>query len=139
MLGTNRHLMDEVTGQFYAVYHNGYKQMLTHPRLHQLWDQGELLEELAATRHHFGYEKGTPVPTALASQPSSYTNADAIPDLTMEKPPPHYVPFQRPPFNLDRPIRCLTMDERIEVHHNYVSAISKLEHKKDPINMLKSS
>ena len=56
MLGTNRYLMDEVTGQFYAVYHNSYKQMLTRPRLHQLRDQGELLAELAATRHHFGYE-----------------------------------------------------------------------------------
>ena len=31
------------------------------------------------------------------------------------------------------------MDEKIEVHHNYVSAISKLEHKKDLINRLKSS
>ena len=31
----------------------------------------------------------------------------------------------------------LTMEERIQVHHNYISAISNLEHKKDLINRLK--
>ena len=31
------------------------------------------------------------------------------------------------------------MEERIEVHHNYISAISNLEHKKDLINRLKHS
>ena len=33
----------------------------------------------------------------------------------------------------------LTMNERIQVHHNYISAISSLEHKKDLINRLKQS
>ena len=31
------------------------------------------------------------------------------------------------------------MDERIEVHHNYISAVSDLEHKKDLITGLKRS
>ena len=31
------------------------------------------------------------------------------------------------------------MEERIQVHHNYISAISNLEHKKDLINRLKRS
>ena len=31
----------------------------------------------------------------------------------------------------------LTMEERIQVHHNYISAISNLKHKKDLINRLK--
>ena len=30
-------------------------------------------------------------------------------------------------------------EERIEVHHNYISAVSNLEHKKDLINRLKGS
>ena len=33
----------------------------------------------------------------------------------------------------------LTMEERIQVHHNYISAISNCEHKKDIINRLKRS
>ena len=31
------------------------------------------------------------------------------------------------------------MEERIQVHHNYISAISNREHKKDLINRLKRS
>ena len=33
----------------------------------------------------------------------------------------------------------LTMNERIQVHHNYISAVSNCEHKKDLINRLKRS
>ena len=33
----------------------------------------------------------------------------------------------------------LTMEERIQVHHNYNSTFSNLEHKKDLINRLKRS
>ena len=62
-----------------------------------------------------------------------------IPDLTIQKPPPRTIPYHQPSFNLDRPTRHLTKDERIEVHHNYISAISNIEHKKDLINKLKQS
>ena len=31
------------------------------------------------------------------------------------------------------------MNERIQIHHNYISAVSSLEHKKDLINRLKRS
>ena len=34
---------------------------------------------------------------------------------------------------------CLTIEERVQVHHNYISAVSNLEHKKDLINRLKRS
>ena len=33
----------------------------------------------------------------------------------------------------------LTKNERIQVHHNYISAVSSLERKKDLINRLKRS
>ena len=33
----------------------------------------------------------------------------------------------------------LTRNERIQVHHNYISTVSSLEHKKDLINHLKRS
>ena len=61
------------------------------------------------------------------------------PDLTTQKPPPRTVPYEPPSFNLDRLTRHLTKEERIEVHHNYISAVSNLEHKKDLINRLKQS
>ena len=49
------------------------------------------------------------------------------------------VSYHEPSFNFDRPTRRLTKDERIEVHHNYISAISNVEHEKDLINRLKWS
>ena len=64
---------------------------------------------------------------------------DLIPDLTTQKPPPRTVLYQPPSFNLDRPTKCLTKEERLEVHHNYISAVSNLEHRQDLINRLKRS
>ena len=43
--------------------------------------------------------------------------------------------YQPPSFNLDR----LTVEEKIQVHHNYISPISNHGHKKDLINRLKRS
>ena len=86
-----------------------------------------------------------PAPAPQAKQPcpaglvSTAYNEDMIPDLTTQKPPPRAVPYQPPSFNLDRPTRCLMKEERIEVHHNYISAVSNLKHKKDLINRLKRS
>ena len=147
ILGTSQYLMDESTDQFHAIYGNSYQTMSTHPRLFEPWVGSQLLDELAAMRHTFGYDKGSAEPAApaqplqpsLSSEASTSHNKDAVHDLTYEKAPPRIVPFQKPSFNLDRPVRCLTLDERIEVHHNYVSAISDLEHKKDLINRLKRS
>ena len=105
---------------------------------------GQLIDELAATRHTFGCmgPKG-PAPVTQASQlcpadpVSTAYNEDIIPDLTIQKPLPRTVPYQPLSFNLDRPTRHLMKEERIEVHHNYISAVSNLEHKKDLINRLK--
>ena len=138
--------MDEITGQFYAVYGNSYQQMCTIPRLLHTWEAGQLIDKLAATRHAFSYMGPTePTPATQAKQPhpaapvSTAYNEDTIPDLTTQKPPPRTVPYQPPSFNLDRPTRCLTKKERIEEHHNYISAVSSLGHKKDLINRLKRS
>ena len=60
-------------------------------------------------------------------------------DLLPKEPAPKTIPYQPPTFNLTRPTTCLTMNERIQVHHNYISAISSLEHKKDLINRLKQN
>ena len=86
-----------------------------------------------------------PAPAMQAKQPcpagpvrTAY-NEDTILDLTTQKPPSRTVPYKLPSFNLDRPTRCLMNEERIEVHHNYISAVSNLEHKKDLINRLKQS
>ena len=48
MLHTSRFLMDETSGQFYAVYGNTYQCMSTKPMLEQTWGTGELIVQLAA-------------------------------------------------------------------------------------------
>ena len=143
LLCTSRYLMDEIIGWFYAVYGNSYQHMCNIPRLLHTWEPGQLIDELAATRHAFGYMGPTRLaPATQPKQPcpagpvSTACNEDTISDLTTHKPPPRTVPYQPPSFNLDRPTRCLMKEERIEVHHNYISAVSNLEHKKDLINKL---
>ena len=141
---TSRYLMDEITGQFYAVFGNSYQCMCTIPRLLHTWEPGQLIDVLAATRCAFGCMGPTgPAPTTQASQPhpadlvSTAYNEDIIPDLTTQKPLSRTVPYHPPSFNLDRLTRCLTKEETIKVHHNYISPVSNLEHKKDLINRLK--
>ena len=144
LLRTCRYLMDEVTGQFYAIYGNSYQGMCTIPRLFHTWEPGQLIDKLAATRCAFSYMGPTgPTPAPQPKQPppagpiSTAYNEDTIPDLTTQKPPPSTVPYQLPSFNLDRPTRCLKKEKTIEVHHNYISTVSNLEHTKDLINRLK--
>ena len=98
------------------------------------------------TRCTFGcIELAGPSPTTQVQQPCPAGSANpmyeekTIPDLINQKPPSRTVPYQQTSFNLDRPVRCLTKEERIEVHHNYILAISNLGHKKDLINRLKRS
>ena len=60
-------------------------------------------------------------------------------DLLPRQPAPRTVQYQPPTFRLTRPTTRLTRNERIQVHHNYILAVSSLEHKKDLINRLKRS
>ena len=136
--------MDGITGQFYAVFGNNVQHMCTIPRLLNTWEPGQLIDEVAATRCTFGCMEPTgPTPATQTSQlhpadsVSTAYNEDITPDLTTQKPPPRTELYQPPSFNLNRPTRCLVKEERIEVHHNYISAISNLQHKKDLINRLK--
>ena len=48
MLHTSKFLMDETSGQFYAVYGNTYQHMSTKPMLEQTWGTRELIDQLAA-------------------------------------------------------------------------------------------
>ena len=47
MLHASRFLMDEMTGQFYAIYGNAYQCMSTKPMLEWTWGTGELIYQLA--------------------------------------------------------------------------------------------
>ena len=138
MLNTQKYLMDEMSGQFYAVYGNNYQQMSTKPMLQQAWATGELIDELAATRQTFGYIglAGSTPPLATGMQPTASMSCQPD-DLLPRQPAPKTVQYQPPTFKLTRPTTHLTMNERIQVHHNYISAVSSLEHKKDLINRLK--
>ena len=74
----------------------------------------------------------------MGMQPTASTSQQPD-DLLPRQPAPKTVQYQPPPFKLTRPTTHLTRDERIQVHHNYISAVSILEHKKDLINRLKRS
>ena len=140
MLNTRKFLMNEMSGQFYAVYGNSYQRMLTKPMLQRTWATGELIDELAATRQAFGYTglAGSTPPLAMGTQPTASTSQQPD-DLLPRQPAPKTVQYQPPSFRLTRPTTRLTKNERIQVHHNYISAVSSLEHKKDLINRLKRS
>ena len=140
MLNTCKFLMGEMSGQFYAVYGNSYQRMSTKPMLQRTWATGELIDELAATRQAFGYTglTGSTPPLATGTQPTASTLQQPD-DLLPRQPAPKTVQYQPPNFRLTRPTTCLTRNERIQVHHNYISAVSSLEHKKDLINRLKRS
>ena len=138
MLNTWKFLMDEMSGQFYTVYGNSYQRMSTKPMLKQVWTTGELIDQLAMTRQAFGYAglaRSTP-PLATGTQSTASTSRQ-LDDLLLKQPAPKTVHYQPPSFKLTRPMARLTMNERIQVHHNYISAVSSLEHKIDLINRLK--
>ena len=76
MLNTRKFLMDEMSGQFYAVYGNSYQRMSTKPMLQKAWAAGELNDELAAKRQAFGYTglAGSTPPLATETQPTASTS-----------------------------------------------------------------
>ena len=121
MLNMWKFLMDEMSGQFYAVYGNSYQQMSMKPMLHQAWTTGDLINELATTRQAFGYTgpAGSTPPLAMGTQPTAGTSCQPD-DLLPRQPAPKTVQYQPPSFKLTRPITCLMMNERIQVHHNYI-------------------
>ena len=138
MLNTWKFLMDQMSGQFYAVYGNSYQRMSTKPMLQQAWATGELIDELAVTRQAFGYTRlarSTP-PLTVGMQLTASTSHQPD-ELLPHQPAPKTVQYQPPSFKLTRPTTRLMMNKRIQVHHNYISAVSSLEHKKDLINRLK--
>ena len=140
MLNTRKFLMDEMSGQFYAVYGNSYQRMSTKPMLRQAWATGDLIDELATTRQAFGNTglASSMPPLATGTQPTASTSRQPD-DLLPRQPAPKTVQYQPPSFKLTRPMTHLMLNERIQVHHNYISAVSSLEHKKDLINRLKRS
>ena len=74
----------------------------------------------------------------METQPTASTSQQPD-DLLPRQLAPKIVQYQPPSFRLTRPMTCLTINERIQVHHNYISAVSSLEHKKDLINRLTRS
>ena len=70
LLHSSRYFMDEVAGQFYAVFGNSYQCMCTIPRLLHTWEPGQLIDELAATKCAFGCMGPTgPTQATQTSQP----------------------------------------------------------------------
>ena len=156
VLETSTYLLDRITGQFNVVYNNGYRTMATTPMLLSTWCEGQLVYELEETHTLFGLppkEAPSPVrqpaasqhlPPAVIQRSQSHAqntagNDEAVPDLTNQPPPPRTVEYLEPSFSLERPVHRLEMDERLEVHNNFISAISNKMHKLDLIHRLKKS
>ena len=80
MLNTHKFLMDEMSGQFYAVYGNSYQQMSTKPMLKQTWDAVELIDQLAMMRQAFGYAilAGSTPPLVTGTQPTASTSCQPV-------------------------------------------------------------
>ena len=92
MLNTQKFLMDEMSGQFYAVYGNSYQWMSTKLMLKQALATGELIDELATKRQAFGYTRlarSTP-PLATRAQPTASTSHQPD-DLLTRQPAPKLV------------------------------------------------
>ena len=94
MLNTRKFLMDEMSGQFYAVYGNSYQRMSMKPMLQQAWATGELIDELAATRQAFRYTglAGSTPPLAMKTQPTASTSQQPD-DLLPRQPAPRTVQY----------------------------------------------
>ena len=120
MLNTCKFLMDEMSGQFYAVYGNSYQRMSTKPMLRQAWATGDLINELAATRQTFEYTglAGSTPPLAMEMQPTASTSCQPD-DLLPRQLAPKTVQYQPPSFKLTRLTTCLTMNER----YRYITII----------------
>ena len=143
VLETSTHLLDRLTGQFHMIYDNGYRTMATTPMLLSTWHEGQLVDELEETHALFGLppkEALSPARQPAASQhlppaviqrsqscaQNTAGNDEAVPDLTNQPAPPRTVECLEPSFSLDRPVRRLEMDKRLEVHNNCISAIATL-------------
>ena len=109
MLNTRKFLMDEMSGQFYAVYGNSYQRMSTKPMLRQAWATGDLIDELVATGQTFGYTglAGSTPPLATGTQPTASTSQQPD-DLLPRQLAPKTAQYQPPSFKLTRLMTCLT-------------------------------
>ena len=156
VLETSTYLLDRLTGQFHMVYNDGYRTMVTTPMLLSTWHEGQLVYELEETHALFGLppkEAPSPARQPAASQclppaviqrsqscaQNTDGNDEAVPDLTKQPPPPRTVEYLEPSFSMERPVHRLKMDKRLEVHNNFISAISNKMHKLDLIHRLKKS
>ena len=126
MLNTRKFLMDEMSGQFYAVHGNSYQRMSTKPMLQQTWATGELIDKLVVTRQAFGYTglAGSTPPLATGTQPTASTSQQPD-DLLPRQPAPKTVQYKPPSFRLTRPMTSLTKNEKIQ-------SVMEEEHPKGP-------
>ena len=140
VLETSTYLLDRLTGQFHVVYNDGYRQMPTTPMLLSTGHEGQLVDELEETCALFGLppkQAPSPARQPAASQclppaviqksqsraQDTAENDEAVPDLNNQPPPPRTVEYLKPSFSLERPVCRLKMDERLDIHNNYLSYI----------------
>ena len=126
--------------------------MATTPIIWSTWQEGQLAAKLNKTCTRFGLPPtNTPVkkpavckqvPAAFIQRSQSHFQQAApeditVPELTNQPLHPRTVEYLEPSFSLERPAHMLEMDERLEVHNNFISAISNKMHKVDLVHRLK--
>ena len=95
MLHTSKFIMDEMSGQFYAVYSNMHQQMSTKTMLEHSWGTGELIDQLAVTRQAFGYTGlSGPTPPLNQPQPIADTTCNLPDEILSKKPEPKNIQYQ---------------------------------------------
>ena len=127
--------------------------MTTTPMIWSNW-QGQLAAKLNKTHTCFGLPPtNTPVKKPAVCQQVSAAVIQrsqshfqqtapedvAIPELTNQPPHPRTVEYLESFFSLERPAHSLEMDERLEVHNNFISAISNKMHKVGLVHRLKKN
>ena len=156
VLETSTYLLDRLTRQFHMIYDDGYRQMVATPMLLSTRHEGQLIDELEETHALFGLppkEVPSPARQPAASQhlppaviqrsqnhaQDTAENDEAVPDLNNQPPPPRTMEYLKPSFSLERPVCRLKIDNRLEVHNKFISAISNKMHKLDLVCRLKKS
>ena len=135
VLETSTYLIDRLTSQLHAVYDDGYHQMATTPMIWSTWRERQLVVKLNETQTCFGLPPtNTPVkkpavhqqvPAAIVQRSQSHLQQAAledvaVPELTNQSPHPRTIEYLEPSFSLERPVHRLRMDERLEVHNNFI-------------------
>ena len=149
-LGTNNFFMPDSSNRHIhqidnKIFHAGYLEngnnayLLELPALEKMLNTQKFLMDEMSGQFYTVYGNSYQRMSMKPMLKQAWATGELIDELATMRQAFGYTGLARSTPPLTRPMMCLTMNERIQVHHNYISAVSSLEHKKDIINRLKRS